>query len=65
MARPKGEVREGKVLLQHLTDPGSDASPVTLKSESALSFASCLHVRDCVDLGYCAGFEVIVFHGGV
>lgn len=61
MARPKGEVKEGKVLLWPFTDPGSDASSVTLKPESAQSFASCLYVRGCVDPGYCAGFET----GGV
>lgn len=58
---PKGEVREGKVLLQPLADSGSDASSLTLKPESAQSFVDCLYVRGRVEPGYCAGFET----GGV
>lgn len=39
----------------------SCCSIMTLKPESAQSFAHCLHVRGYVDPGYCAGFET----GGV
>lgn len=56
------ETREkGKSCHSPLDDPASDATSVALKPESARSFADCPHVRGCVDLGYCAGFET----GGV
>ena len=57
----KGEVRAGKVLLQPLADPASDANSVSLKPESAQSFAHCLHMRGCVDADCCTDLET----GGV
>lgn len=50
-------MRAGKVLLQPLANTASDASSLSLKPESAQSFAHCLHVRGCVDAGYCADLE--------
>ena len=57
MVESKGEAREGKVLLQPLSDPASDASSVALKLDTPQRFADCLHVRGCTNPGYCMGFE--------